>query len=106
MTDVRHDEDPAPADQAPAGPLYVPVRPARCCYVTCFFRTPSGRRTAVAFTTPAQLLAALGRDQHWIRLSAAALRSLSSPLGCTALTIDPQSSVPADGADPPPPGRR
>ncbi|MFI6206099.1 SAV_915 family protein [Streptomyces sp. NPDC051041] len=102
MADMRRGDGdgPAPGDHAPAGLLYVPVRPVRCCYVTCFFRTPGGRRTAVAFTTSAQLRATLGQDQPWIRLSAAALRSLAAPLGCTALTVDPRSSVPPGGTPP------
>ncbi|CAL9616072.1 hypothetical protein SUDANB15_05715 [Streptomyces sp. enrichment culture] len=90
MTDHRSDPEATP--DVRDGPLYVPVRPGRGCLVTCFFRTPSGRRTAVAFTTSVQLLATLGRDHHWIRLSATALRSLTSPLGC-AVTVDPRSSA-------------
>ncbi|CAL9405151.1 SAV_915 family protein [Streptomyces sp. Tu 3180] len=90
MADPRSDPEAAP--DAPGGPLYVPVRPERGYFVTRFFRTPSGRRTAVAFTTSAQLLATLGRGHPWIRLSAAALRSLTSPLGCP-LTVDPRSSA-------------
>ncbi|MEW1866861.1 MULTISPECIES: SAV_915 family protein [Streptomyces] len=90
MTDPR--SDPGAAPDLPDGPLYVPVRPEHGYFVTCFFRTPSGRRTAVAFTTSVRLLAALGRDHPWIRLSAAALRSLTAPLGC-ALTVDPRSTA-------------
>ncbi|MER7489419.1 SAV_915 family protein [Streptomyces sp. NPDC126497] len=102
MTDPR--SGPGTAPDVPDGPLYVPVRPERDYFVTCFFRTPSGRRTAVAFTTSVRLLATLGRDHHWIRLSAAALRSLTSPLGC-ALVVDPRASArrlrPPRAASPP-----
>lgn len=94
MADVRRSEEPTPGGRAPAGPLYVPVRPERRCSMTRFLRAPGGRRTAVAFTACARLPATLGRDHPWIRLSVTALRSLTSPLGCTTITIDPQSSAP------------
>ncbi|WP_369688927.1 SAV_915 family protein [Streptomyces sp. Wb2n-11] len=98
MADVRHGGESTPGGHAPTDLLYVPVRSARRCYVTCFFRTPGGRRTAVAFTTSAQLRTALGQDHRWIRISAAALDSLTSPLGCTVLTVDPRSSAPPGSA--------
>lgn len=100
LADAGRGEGPTPGGPAPAGVLYVPVRPKGRCYVTCFFRTPGGHRTAVAFTSSARLLATLGQDHPWIRLSATALRSLAAPLGCTALTIDPQASVPPGSARP------
>ncbi|MEY7978176.1 SAV_915 family protein [Streptomyces pilosus] len=92
MADRRSGEL-TPGGHAPTDLLYVPVRPERRCYVTCFFRTPSGRRTAVAFTSCARLLAALGQDHPWIRLSVTALRALTAPLGCPTITVDPQVSV-------------
>ncbi|GGQ70500.1 SAV_915 family protein [Streptomyces pilosus] len=92
MADRRSGEL-TPGGQAPTDLLYVPVRPERRCYVTCFFRTPSGCRTAVAFTSCARLLAALGQDHPWIRLSVTALRALTAPLGCPTITVDPQVSV-------------
>ncbi|GGV46393.1 SAV_915 family protein [Streptomyces griseoflavus] len=93
MADVRRSGEPTPGGHAPTDLLYVPVRPEHRCYVTCFFRTPSGRRTAVAFTSCARLLATLGQDHPWIRLSVTALRALTAPLGCTTITVDPQASV-------------
>ncbi len=93
MADARRDADPTPGGRPPADLLYVPVRPHRRCCVTCFFRTPGGRRTAVAFTSCARLLAALGQDHPWTRLSVTALRALTAPLGCTTITVDPQVAV-------------
>ncbi|WP_244177847.1 SAV_915 family protein, partial [Streptomyces atriruber] len=76
---VEHlcDEDPEPCEPGPAGPLFVPVRPGPAGCVARLFRTPVGGRTAVAFTTPRRLSAALGPRQAWIRLSEPALRSLA-----------------------------
>ncbi|MFF7855148.1 SAV_915 family protein [Streptomyces sp. NPDC007904] len=109
MADVRRSGKPTPGGRAPTDLLYVPVRPERRCYVTCFFRTPGGRRTAVAFTSCARLLAALGQDHPWIRLSVTALRALTAPLGCATITVDPQVSVRPGSASPrtrPDPGAR
>ncbi|CAL9614428.1 hypothetical protein SUDANB6_05715 [Streptomyces sp. enrichment culture] len=93
MADVRRSGEPTPGGHAPTDLLYVPVRSERHCCVTCLFRTPSGRRTAIAFTTCARLLATLGQDHPWIRLSVTALRALTAPLGCGTITVDPQVSV-------------
>ncbi|GHF03979.1 MULTISPECIES: SAV_915 family protein [Streptomyces] len=98
MPDARRNEDPTPGGHPSADLLYVPVRPHRRCCVTCFFRTPGGRRTAVAFTSGARLLAALGQDHPWIRLSVTALRALTAPLGCTTITVDPVAAVRLDGS--------
>lgn len=70
-------------------PLYVPVRQGPAGSVVRLWRTPYGCRTAVAFTTDRLLRSVLGPTQPWIRLSAAALRRLTEPLGTTHLTIDP-----------------
>ncbi|MFE1170968.1 SAV_915 family protein [Streptomyces sp. NPDC058773] len=91
MSHPLYAEDPEPADdRVPAGPLFVPVRsgPAGC--TARLFRTPRGGRTAVAFTSPQRLAAALGGGQPWVRLSEPALRALAEPVGATALTIDPR----------------
>lgn len=95
MTDVPSDEDPEPSDRFPAGPLYVPVRSGPSGWVTRFFRTPLGDRTAVGFTSERQLIATLGPEQAWIGLAAPALRALAEPLGVTTLTLDPQFAAPA-----------
>ncbi|MEU5104917.1 MULTISPECIES: SAV_915 family protein [unclassified Streptomyces] len=95
MTDIQYDEDPEPADRFPAGLLHVPVRPGPRGCVTRLFRTPLGDRTAVGFTSEGALLATLGADQPWIRLSEPALRALTAPLGVTTVTADPQFSAPA-----------
>ncbi|MEU5974816.1 SAV_915 family protein [Streptomyces sp. NPDC047315] len=94
---TREDTDAAdPHEHGPAGPLYVPVRLGSAGgHQLRFMRTPLGVRTAVAFTSPRRLTAALGADARWIRLAEPALRTLAEPLGVTALTVDPQLSAPA-----------
>ncbi|WP_414080030.1 SAV_915 family protein [Streptomyces sp. KN37] len=81
MAELLCDDDPEPCEPGPAGPLFVPVRPGPAGCVARLFRTPVGERTAVAFTTPQRLSAALGARQPWIRLSEQALRALTAPLG-------------------------
>ncbi|MDX6311967.1 MAG: hypothetical protein QOF44_1431 [Streptomyces sp.] len=93
-------EDPEPSEPVPAGPLFVPVRPGPAGCTARFFRTPLGDRTAVGFTTERQLVATLGTGQRWIMLSEHALRALATPLGVTALTMDPQFAAPAPAATP------
>ncbi|MFJ8043588.1 SAV_915 family protein [Kitasatospora sp. NPDC096147] len=88
-------EDPEPCERVPAGPLYVPVRPGPRGCTARFFRTPLGGRTAVGFSSEQLLTAALGAGQPWIRLAEPALRALATPMGVTALTVDPQLSAPA-----------
>ncbi|MFF7357518.1 MULTISPECIES: SAV_915 family protein [Streptomyces] len=95
MTELRLGEDPEPADPFPAGPLYVPVRPGPSGYAARLFRTPLGDRTAVGFTAERRLTATLGPGQPWIRLAEPALRALTTPLGVTTLTVDPQFTAPA-----------
>ncbi|MFD6887439.1 SAV_915 family protein [Streptomyces sp. NPDC059957] len=91
------DDDPEPEEHVPAGlpTLYVPARPGIAQVVVRLFRTPLGARTAVGFTTAERLTATLGTEQPWIRLSAAALRSLAEPLGALLLTVDPTLTAPA-----------
>ncbi|MFJ6631375.1 SAV_915 family protein [Streptomyces sp. NPDC091376] len=103
MSPVDHSEDPEPSERVPAGPLFVPVRPGPSGSTARFFRTPLGRRTAVGFTSQHKLVATLGEDHAFVRLSEPALRALAEPLGVTALTVDPQFSAPAPAAGP---GRR
>ncbi|MFH9420193.1 SAV_915 family protein [Streptomyces sp. NPDC017529] len=83
-------EDPEPAEPVPAGPLFVPVRPGPAGCTARLFRTALGGRTAVGFTSPQRLAAALGADQPWIRLAEPALRALAEPLGAAVLTVDPR----------------
>ncbi|MEU5894809.1 SAV_915 family protein [Streptomyces venezuelae] len=90
MAELLYAEDPEPCEPGPAGPLFVPVRPGPAGCVARLFRTPVGGRTAVAFTTPRLLSAALGPRQPWIRLSERALRSLAEPLGVSEVTVDPR----------------
>ncbi|MGW0750834.1 SAV_915 family protein [Streptomyces sp. NPDC002587] len=89
-----YDDDPEPEERTPAGPLYVPARPGGAHLVVRLFRTPLGTRTAVGFTSPDRLTAALGTDQPWIRLSEAALRAMAEPLGVRLLTVDPALTAP------------
>ncbi|MFE2322931.1 SAV_915 family protein [Streptomyces sp. NPDC059385] len=91
----QYDDDPEPEERVPAGLLYVPVRPGTGRVVVRMFRTPLGARTAVGFTDPGRLAAALGAEQPWIRLSEAALRGMSEPLGAELLTVDPTLTAPA-----------
>ncbi|GAB7106526.1 hypothetical protein JCM4814A_48400 [Streptomyces phaeofaciens JCM 4814] len=95
MAELRHDDDPEPADRFPAGPLYVPVRPGPSGCTARLFRTPLGGRTAVGFTSARRLAATLGPGQAWIRLAEPALRALAAPLGVTTVTVDPQLTAPA-----------
>ncbi|WP_328972499.1 SAV_915 family protein [Streptomyces sp. NBC_00239] len=96
----QYDDDPEPEERIPAGPLYVPVRPGGAEVVVRLFRTPLGARTAVGFTGPDRLAATFGGEQPWIRLSEAALRALTEPLGASLLTVDPTFTAPAVAREP------
>ncbi|WP_031101305.1 SAV_915 family protein [Streptomyces sp. NRRL S-15] len=96
----QYDDDPDPEEQAPAGLLYVPVRPGAAGPALRMFRTPLGERTAVGFTRQDLLSAALGAGQSSIRLSEPALRSLAAPLGVDRLVLDPVLSAPSVTAEP------
>ncbi|GAA2676097.1 hypothetical protein GCM10010400_43390 [Streptomyces aculeolatus] len=69
--------------------LYVPVLDGRSGIRLRMFRTPLGTRTAVAFTSKAALVRALGPEQRWVRLGESALRALTAPLGADRITVDP-----------------
>ncbi|MEE1753783.1 SAV_915 family protein [Streptomyces sp. SP18CS02] len=113
MSELLCAEEPEPSAPAPAGPLYVPVRPGPHGYAVRLFRTPPGGRTAIGFTTEHRLTTALGPHQPWVRLAGPVLRRLVTPLGVTTLTVDPCLSAPSavplargDGEGPcPRPGR-
>ncbi|MFJ6718046.1 MULTISPECIES: SAV_915 family protein [unclassified Streptomyces] len=100
MAALLHGEDPEPSERGPAGPLFVPVRPGPAGYAARVFRTPLGGRTAVGFTTPDRLSAALGPDQRWTRLAEPALRALVRPLGVTTVTVDPLLCIPRSAPGP------
>ncbi|MFD9246237.1 SAV_915 family protein [Streptomyces sp. NPDC059556] len=85
----QYDDDPEPEEPDPAGLLYVPVRPGTHAVAARVFRTPLGSRTAIGFTTVDRLIATLGAEQPWTRLSEPVLRSLAEPLGVELLTVDP-----------------
>ncbi|WP_411143224.1 SAV_915 family protein [Streptomyces sp. x-80] len=108
MSHTLYAEDPEPAERVPAGPLFVPVRPGPAGCTARLFRTPFGGRTAVGFTSPQRLAAALGGGQPWIRLSEHALRALAEPVGATGLTVDPRltPAVPRMNRRDAPPDRR
>ncbi|ORT53442.1 SAV_915 family protein [Streptomyces sp. CB03238] len=102
MAQLPCGDDPEPSEPAPAGPLYVPVRPGPLGCAVRLFRTPPGGRTAVCFTTEHRLTTALGPHQAWIRLAHPALRTLTAPLGVTTVTVDPRFTAPAAIAVPAP----
>ncbi|AZK97319.1 MULTISPECIES: SAV_915 family protein [Streptomyces] len=92
-----------PDERRPAGPLYVPVRIGSAGgHQLRFMRTPVGLRTAVGFTSPERLAAALGPRARWIRLAEPALRGLAEPLGVALVTVDPQFTAPFPGTSRPP----
>jgi hypothetical protein len=58
------------------------------------FRTAAGKRTAVAFSSPARLMRVLGTDQPWIRLGEPALRRLIEDLDVIGIVLDPAGTMP------------
>ena len=52
-------------------------------------RLPDGRRVGIAFITLAQLRAASGPRQEWMRLREDTLRELLADLGVTRIQLDP-----------------
>jgi hypothetical protein len=57
------------------------------------FRTASGERTAVAFSSALKLADVLGADQPWVLLTAPALRSLIAELDVIGLVVDPAGTM-------------
>ncbi len=96
-------EETEPDEANAPGPLFVPVRhgPGGAALRIC--RTPTGERTAVAFTSARRLAVAFGPGQPWVRLGEAALRALAEPLGVREVTVDPRFSVRRGQAAPPVP---
>ncbi|WP_214109821.1 SAV_915 family protein [Acrocarpospora catenulata] len=76
-------------------PLFVPVKQGTVSASLRIFRTPSGARTAVAFSSPMRLATVLGADQHSVRLSEAALRGMLRELGITGIVVDPAGTMTA-----------
>ncbi|GAA0442423.1 hypothetical protein Acor_05260 [Acrocarpospora corrugata] len=73
-------------------PLFVPVRRGGITQTLRLFRTPSGARTAVAFTSPVLLAKVLGAGQAWTELSEPALRRLidiDEPGRACGIVVDP-----------------
>ncbi|KOG13807.1 MULTISPECIES: SAV_915 family protein [Streptomyces] len=91
----QFDDDPEPEEPAPAGLLYVPVRPGTHAVAVRVFHTPPGSRTTVGLTTVERPAATLGAEQSWICLPESVLRSLAEPLGVEPLTVDPTLTAPA-----------
>jgi hypothetical protein len=73
--------------------LFVPVRVSRYATALRLFRTPSGGRTAVAFSSPLRLAAVLGTGQQWVRLTEPALRGMTVELGVTRVVVDPAGTM-------------
>jgi SseB protein N-terminal domain len=73
--------------------LCVPVKAGPCSFTLRFFRTPSGRRTAVAFTSPLKLASVLGPQQPWVLLTAPAIRAMTAELDVPGIVIDPAGTM-------------
>ncbi|MBB5776331.1 SAV_915 family protein [Nonomuraea jabiensis] len=73
--------------------LFVPVRVGTCASALRLFRTASGKRTAVAFTSALKLADALGAGQPSVLLTVAALRSMIAELDVIGVVIDPAGTV-------------
>lgn len=74
-------------------PLYVPVNHGTLSLSLRLFRTASGKKTSVAFTSPLRLAKVLGTDQEWIRLSEPALRCMINDLDVVGIVIDPAGTM-------------
>ncbi|MFI6316732.1 SAV_915 family protein [Nonomuraea sp. NPDC050556] len=72
---------------------FVPVRVGAVGTSLRLFRTASGKRTAVAFTSALRLAKVLGADQRWVRLSEQALRGMTSDLDVIGIVIDPAGTM-------------
>ncbi|SDK07918.1 SseB protein N-terminal domain-containing protein [Nonomuraea maritima] len=71
----------------------VPVKSSGRVLSLRLFRTPAGRRTAVAFSSPLKLAKVLGTDQRWVLLTAPALRDMLAELGVTGIVVDPAGTM-------------
>ncbi|MFI7613530.1 SAV_915 family protein [Nonomuraea terrae] len=73
--------------------LFVPVRGGGCALTLRLFRTASGKRAAVAFSSPLKLAKVLGPDQRWVLLTAPALRTMVADLDVPVTIIDPAGTM-------------
>ncbi|MEV0589918.1 SAV_915 family protein [Nonomuraea cavernae] len=73
--------------------LFVPVSMSACATALRLFRTASGERTAVAFSSPLTLAKVLGTDQRWVVLTAPALRGMIAELGVNGIILDPSGTM-------------
>ncbi|MDH2425456.1 SAV_915 family protein [Sphaerisporangium sp. TRM90804] len=80
-------------------PLVVPVRTGAMTQSLRLFRTVSGARTAIAFTSPARLTRVLGPEQPWTYLSEPALRGMIGELGVRGIVLDPAGAFTAPAAE-------
>jgi hypothetical protein len=74
-------------------PLYVPIHQGGFAVSLRLFRTASGKKTSVAFSSPLRLARVLGTDQDWVRLSEPALRSMLQDIGVVGIVIDPAGTM-------------
>ncbi|GAA3668795.1 hypothetical protein GCM10022224_036170 [Nonomuraea antimicrobica] len=75
--------------------LCVPVKAGGCALTLRLFRTASGKRTAVAFTSPLKLARVLGTQQPWVLLTAPALRAMIADLDVIGIITDPAGTMAA-----------
>ncbi|MEV1169105.1 SAV_915 family protein [Nonomuraea sp. NPDC049784] len=73
--------------------LCVPVTVGTCASTLRLFRTASGKRTAVAFSSPLKLAKVLGAGQQWVLLTAPALRGMIAELDVIGIVIDPAGTM-------------
>ncbi|MGW0809842.1 SAV_915 family protein [Nonomuraea sp. NPDC002799] len=73
--------------------LFVPVRVGACATALRLFRTPAGKRTAVAFSSPLKLAKVLGPGQRWLVLTAPALRGMLAELDVAGIVVDPAAAM-------------
>lgn len=73
--------------------LFVPVRVGAFAVALRLFRTASGERTAVAFSSPLKLARALGAEQRWVELTAPALRAMIADLDAIGIVVDPAGTM-------------
>ncbi|SDH57006.1 SAV_915 family protein [Nonomuraea jiangxiensis] len=73
--------------------LCVPVKVGAYASALRLFRTASGKRTAVAFSSPLKLAKVLGTEQRWVLLTAPALRGMLAELDVTGIVVDPAGTM-------------
>ncbi|MEW9533959.1 SAV_915 family protein [Microbispora sp. NPDC049125] len=78
--------------------LFVPVHAGTVTQSLRLFRTAAGKRTAVAFSSPARLMKVLGADQPWTCLTEPVLRGLIADLDVIGVVFDPAGTMPAQPA--------